>query len=206
MKTEFSRRKAQRGVSLIELLVVVFVTLILAAMASPNIMRAVYNTRLRSTGGDLSGLIQQARIMAAKDNTPYDIQYTTLNGVQIAFIDKNLDGKYAAGEPLAQFSGTVVPAAGAPSGSGSQPSPYVLVGDTSSGSVFTNTNTLGFSPRGLPCNWDTSTTPPTCSTPASNYFVYYLTDTRMGPPGWAGVVVTKAGRSKVVMWDGTIWH
>jgi prepilin-type N-terminal cleavage/methylation domain-containing protein len=80
MKTEFSRRKAHRGVSLIELLVVVFVTLILAAMASPNIMRAVYNTRLRSTGGDLSGLIQQARIMAAKDNTPYDIQYTTLNG------------------------------------------------------------------------------------------------------------------------------
>ena len=39
-----------------------------------------------SQSNDLSGLIQQARTMAAKDNTPYDIQYTTLNGVQIAFI------------------------------------------------------------------------------------------------------------------------
>ena len=198
--------KAQRGFSTVEMLVVVFVMLITAAMASPNIMQAVYNVRLRTTAGDLSGLMQQARILAAKNNTPYDIRYTTLNGVQIAFIDLNLDGNYASGEPLVQFSGTVVPAAGAPTGTGGQPSPYVLSGDSSSGPAYTNTNILGYSPRGLPCNWDTGTSPPTCSTPASNYFVYYLTDTRMGVPGWAGVVVTKAGRSKVVVWDGTTWH
>jgi prepilin-type N-terminal cleavage/methylation domain-containing protein len=199
-------RKAQRGFSMVEMLVVVFVMLITAAIASPNIMQAVYNVRLRTTAGDLAGLMQQARILAAKGNTPYDIRYTTLNSVQIAFIDLNLDGTYASGEPLVQFSGTVVPAAGAPTGTGGQPSPYVLIGDSSSGSVYTNTSILGYSPRGLPCNWDTSTSPPTCTTPASNYFVYYLTDIRMGVPGWAGVVVTKAGRSKVVMWDGTTWH
>ena len=46
MKAELCKsRKTQRGVSLIELLVVVFVTLILAALASPNIMQVVYNTR-----------------------------------------------------------------------------------------------------------------------------------------------------------------
>jgi prepilin-type N-terminal cleavage/methylation domain-containing protein len=199
-------RKAQRGFSMVEMLVVVFVLLITAAMASPNIMQAVYNVRLRTSAGDLSGLMQQARMLAAKSNTPYDIRYTTLSGVQIAFIDLNLDGNYSSGEPLVQFSGTVVPAAGAPTGTGGQPSPYVLTGDSSTGSVFTNRSILGYSPRGLPCNWDTSTSPPTCSTPASNYFVYYLTDTRMGVPGWAGVVVTKSGRSKVVMWDGTTWH
>jgi prepilin-type N-terminal cleavage/methylation domain-containing protein len=199
-------RKAQRGFSMVEMLVVVFVLLITAAMASPSIMQAVYNVRLRTSAGDLSGLMQQARMLAAKSNTPYDIRYTTLSGVQIAFIDLNLDGNYSSGEPLVQFSGTVVPAAGAPTGTGGQPSPYVLTGDSSIGSVFTNTSILGYSPRGLPCNWDTSTSPPTCSTPASNYFVYYVTDTRMGVPGWAGVVVTKSGRSKVVMWDGTTWH
>ena len=207
MKAELCKsRKTQRGVSIIELLVVVFVTLILAAMASPNIMQVVYNTRLHSAAGDLSALMQQARIRASKDNRSYTVQYSTLNGAQIAYVDLNLTGSYAAPDPLVEFSGTVLPAAGAPSGSGSQPSPYVLVGDSSSGPVFTNTTVLGYSPRGLPCKWDTSTTPATCSTPASNYFVYYLTDTRMGPPGWAGVVVTKAGRSKVVMWDGTTWH
>src|SRR6202011_3012617 len=122
--------KAQRGFSTVEMLVVVFVMLITAAIASPNIMQAVYNVRLRTTAGDLAGLMQQARILAAKGNTPYDIRYTTLNGVQIAFIDLNLDGTYASGEPLVQFSGTVVPAAGAPTGTGGQPSPYVLIGDS----------------------------------------------------------------------------
>lgn len=199
-------KKAQRGVSLIETLVVVFVTLITAAIASPNIMRAVYDIRLRSSAGDLAGLMQQARIQAAKDNKPYDIRYTTLGGIRIAFVDLNLDGNYAATEPQVQFSGSVVPAAGAPSGTGGAPSAYVLVGDSSTGAVYTNSTTLGFSSRGLPCAFDSSTTPPTCVTPPTNYFTYYLTDTRFGAPAWAAVVVTKAGRTKVVMWDGTTWH
>jgi Tfp pilus assembly protein FimT len=207
MRAEFSKlRKAPRGVSLFELIIVVCVMLIVAAMASPGIMRAVYNLRLHASAGDLSGLMQQARILAARKNTSYPIRYGTLSGAQIAYIDLNVNGSYDSGEPLVEFISTVVPAAGAPSGSGSQPSPYVLTGDTSSGAVFTNTSTMGYSPRGLPCMWDTSTSPATCSTPATNYFVYYLTDTRMGPPGWAGVLVTKAGRTKVVMWDGTTWH
>lgn len=202
-------KRAQRGASMIEILVVIFVTVILAAIASPNILQAVYNARLRSSAGDLAGLMQQARIRAAKNNTPYDLRYTTLSGAQIAFVDLNpatSSGNYAAGDPLVEFSGTVVPAPGAPSGTGSQPTPYVLVGDSSTGTPYTNTSVLGFSPRGLPCFFDTTTTPATCSTPATSYFVYYLTDTRMGNPGWAGVVVTKAGRTKVVMWDGTTWH
>jgi type II secretory pathway pseudopilin PulG len=207
MRAELSKpKKTQRGVSLVELLVVLFVTIVTAAMASPNIMRAIYDTRLRSGAGDLAGLMQQARIYAAKDNKPYPIRYTTIGAVRIAYIDLNLDSTYVAGEPQVQFTGTVVPAAGAPNGTGGAPSPYVLTGDSSSGSVYTNSTTLGFSTRGLPCAFDSSVVPPTCVTPATNYFAYYLTDTRMGPPAWAGVIVTKAGRTKVVMWDGTSWH
>jgi prepilin-type N-terminal cleavage/methylation domain-containing protein len=206
---------AQRGVSLLELLVVVFVTLVLAALASPNIMQAVYNLRLVGTAADLAGLMQQARIMASKNNASnpnYSIRYVTQNGKQVAFIDLNNNGVWDASvsingvatpEPKVIFSGTVFPAAGAPSGSGGQPGPYVLSGDSSSGTVNTNANILGFSSRGLPCNYDA---PPTCSTPSASYFVYYLTDTRMGAPGWAGVVVTKAGRTKVVTWNGTAWQ
>jgi prepilin-type N-terminal cleavage/methylation domain-containing protein len=61
-------RNAQSGVSLVELLIVVFVALVLAALASPNIMQAVYNLRLVGTAADLAGLMQQARIMASKNN------------------------------------------------------------------------------------------------------------------------------------------
>jgi type II secretory pathway pseudopilin PulG len=199
-------KKAQRGVSLIETLVVVFVTLITAAIASPNIMRAVYDIRLRTGAGDLAGLMQQARISAAKDNQPYPVRFTTIGGVRIAYVDLDRNSTYNVLEPQVQFSGTVVPAAGAPSGTGGAPSAYVLVGDTSSGAAYTNSTVLGFSSRGLPCAFDSSTTPPTCATPPTTYFTYYLTDTRFGSPAWAAVVVTKAGRTKVVMWDGTTWH
>jgi len=196
----------ERGASLIEILIVVFIMMVVASMATPSIMQTVYNVRLRSSASDLAGLMQQARIMAAKNNVPYAIRYTTLGGSQIAYIDLNLNGTYGAGEPLVQFSGTVAPASGAPSGSGSQPAAYVLTGDTGSGTPYDNANVLGYSPRGLPCNYDSSTTPATCATPAAKYFGYYLTDTRIGVSGWAAVIVTKGGRTKVVMWDGSTWH
>jgi len=189
----------------VELLIVVFVVMVIAAIAIPNVLLAVSNVRLRASAADLAGLMQQARIMAAKNNAIYAIRYGTLNGVQIAYVDLDGSGSFNAGEPLIQFSGSTVPAAGTPTGSGGQPSAYVLVGDTGSGS-YDNTNTLGYTGRGLPCNYDTTTTPPTCSTPSAKYFVYYLTITAVGQTRWAGVVVTKGGRSKITTWNGTAWN
>ncbi len=196
-----------RGFSLIELLIVVFVVLVIGAMVIPNVLLAVTNIKLRASAGDLSGLIQQARTLAAKNNAPFVVLYGTRNGAQIAYVRdvRNGLGGYATPEPLVEFSGTTVPAAGAPSGGGGQPTPYVLAGDTGTGS-YDNTSTLGYTGRGLPCKYDTTTTPATCSTPAALYFVYYLTDTRPGQPGWAAVVVTKSGRCKIVTWNGATWN
>ena len=198
------RRAGQRGFSLIEVLIVVLVVMIAAAIAVPNIFLAVSNLRLRASAGDLSGLMQQARIQAAKDNTTYPILYATRNGARIAYVDLNRNASFDADEPMMEFSGTTVPASGTPSGSG-QPTAYVLAGDTGSSS-YDNANTLGFTGRGLPCNYDTTTTPATCSTPVARYFVYYLTDTRVGTAGWAAVVVTKGGRTKMVTWNGAAWN
>ena len=198
------RRAGQRGFSLMEILIVTLVVMIVAAIAVPNIFLAVSNLRLRASAGDLSGLMQQARIQAAKDNATYQILYATRNGAHIAYVDLNGNSSFDAGEPMTEFSGTTVPAAGTPSGSG-QPTAYVLAGDSGSSS-YDNTNTLGYTGRGLPCNYDTTTTPATCSTPSARYFVYYLTDTRVGRAGWAAVVVTKGGRTKMVTWDGGAWN
>jgi prepilin-type N-terminal cleavage/methylation domain-containing protein len=196
-----------RGFSLIELLIVVFVVLVIAAVVIPNVLLAVTNLKLRSSAGDLAGLMQQARILSAKNNAPFVVLYGTRNGAQIAYIRDSrngLAGGWVTPEPLVEFSGTTVPAGGAPSGGGGQPTPYVLAGDTGAGS-YDNTSTLGYTGRGLPCNYDTTAIPP-CSTPPAKYFVYYLTDTRTSQPGWAGVVVTKSGRSKIVMWNGAAWN
>jgi type II secretory pathway pseudopilin PulG len=193
-----------RGFSLIELLIVVFVVMVVAAVTIPNLLLVVSKTRLRASAGDLAGLMQQARMLAAKNNAIYTVLYGTRNGASIAYIDLNHNGSFDALEPLIEFSGTTVPAAGVPNGSG-QPTAYVLAGDTGTG-AYDNTSTLGYTGRGLPCNYDTTTTPATCSTPAAKYFGYYLTDTRIGGTGWAAVVVTKGGRTKVVTWNGVSWN
>src|SRR5205823_12338239 len=206
LKKISGRRDRMDGFSLIELLIVVFVVMVVAAIAIPNVLLAVSNIRLRASAGDLAGLMQQARILAAKNNTLYVVLYGTSNGAQIAYVRdaRNGTGNYVAGEPLMEFSGTSIPASGTPTGSG-QPSAYVLAGDTGSGS-YDNTKIVGFTGRGLPCNYDTTTTPATCSTPAATYFVYYLTDARVGGAGWAAVVVTKGGRTKIVTWNGAAWN
>jgi Tfp pilus assembly protein FimT len=195
-------RGRTRGFSLIELVIVVSVVMVIAALVVPNVLRAVSNFRLRASAGDLASIMQQARILAAKNNTTYEVRYTTLNSAQIAYVDLNGNGSFDTGEPLIQFSNNTVPATGAPTGSGGQPTPYVLAGDTGTGS-YNNTNTLGFTGRGLPCNYDTTTSPATCTTPAATYFVYYLTDNRQG---WTATVVTKSGLVKTTTWNGTSWN
>jgi Tfp pilus assembly protein FimT len=200
------RDGAQGGRSLLETVVTVAILMTASAIVLPNIMRTVYDMRLRSAANDLSGMMQQARILAARSNATYPIKFTIDAGLQAACVDFNNNGSCNAGEPVVTFSSGITPASGAPSGAGGQPSAYVLVGDTGTG-AYNNSNTLAFSPRGLPCNYDASTTPATCTTPAAKYFVYYLTQTRpLGATGWGAVLVTKGGRTKSMLWNGTGWN
>src|SRR5882762_9269111 len=109
------RRGRTSGFSLLEIVIVVFVILVVTAIAVPNVLLAVANVRLRSSAGDLAGLMQQARMMAAKNNPQnppvYAILYGVKNGRQIAYIDLNGDGNWSSsvtvngvtlGEPLVE--------------------------------------------------------------------------------------------------------
>jgi Tfp pilus assembly protein FimT len=195
------RSKPQAGFSAIELSLVVLIVLVVAGIAIPNAMTILNDIRLRSAGAEVSDLMQRARIQAAKNNTTYPIRYQVYNGLQRVYVDLNNNGALDTGEPYIDLGGGVVAASGAPSGGSGQPTPYVLTGDTTSGTPCSNTCILAYSPRGLPCNY---TAPPVCTTPAASYFVYYFQDGR--PNGWAAVYVTKAGRSKSIVWNGSSWN
>ena len=215
-RQSFKQRALAGGFSMIELVLVMFLMLVIAAFTIPNVMLAVSNAQLRGSASELAGLMQQARILAAKNNPQnppvYPVRFTTRGTAQIAYVDMNNTSTWdssitinsvTVNDPEIEFGGSVVPAAGPPSGAGGQPTPFVLTGDSSSGLPFSNVSTVAFTSRGLPCDF---TSPPTCSSPAPSYFVYYLTDSRIGKPGWAAVVVTKGGRTKVVTWNGTAWN
>ena len=193
------------GFSLLELMIVCAISMILAAIAIPMFLTASYNIRLKSAASDLSGFLQRARIQAAKQNATYPIYYRNVVGAEEVWVDSViLNGNLDALEPVLTFSPTITPAAGAPNGLGGTPTPYVLVGDTA-GVTYDNATTLGYSSRGLPCAYAPGP-PVVCVPPAAGYFVYYLKDQRPTSIGWAAVIVTRGGRTKTAVWNGTAWQ
>lgn len=195
------RSSGARGLSLLELLIVVGIGITIVAIAMPSFINTFYNIRLKSAASNLSALMQQARIEAARKNQIYSIAYNTASTPQQACIDANNNTVCDPGETVISFNLSIsMSTTGAPSGAGAPPA-YVLVGDTA-GTTYTNTTVLGYSARGLPCAY----TAGTCATPAAGYFVYYIKDSRVGSTGWAGVVVTRSGRTKPIVWNGAAWQ
>ena len=194
------KKRNQRGFSLTEIIVVVLIILVVAAISIPNMVKAWYDSQLRTCAFEISDLIQQARTYATKQNKTVTVRYQVSNGVQQAYVDVNNNGSWDSTEPIIDLGRQFTMASAAPAGSGGNPSSYVLVGDTSTGTPCDNTCTLGFSARGLPCSYSSGT----CSTPAASYFVYYIQDGQSN--GWAAVAVTKAGRSNGLVWNGSAWN
>jgi prepilin-type N-terminal cleavage/methylation domain-containing protein len=186
-----------RGFSTLELLVVIAITLVIAGIAVPGMVQTWYGLQLRATAGEVADLMQRARMQAARANISpgIPIRYRVLNGMQQVYADFNNNGAWDQGEPIIDLP-RVNAAAGAPNGN---PANYVDPMDTTAGAPCDNTCTLAFSPRGLPCNLVGNA----CPTPSPSYFVYYFQDGRAN--GWAAVLVSKAGRTRVLLWNGTTW-
>lgn len=194
------KQQRKRGFSILELLVVLAITLVVAGIALPGMVQSWYGLQLRATAGEVADLMQRARMQAARANVSpgIPIRYQVSNGMQQVYADLNGNGAWDQGEPMLDLA-RVTAAAGAPNGGSGVPSAYVDTMDTSAGTPCDNTCTLAFSPRGLPCNLVSNV----CPTPSPSYFVYYFQDGR--PDGWAAVLVSKAGRTRVLIWNGTSW-
>jgi type II secretory pathway pseudopilin PulG len=202
--TERSRGNADpSGFTVTEIIVVLAIVMCLAGVAFPIFTKISYSIRLKSAATNLSGLMQQARILAARQNGVYTIVIPNTGGQAFINLNPGINTTWDSGEPRITFNSNITPAAGAPDGSGGTPTAYILAGDTGTGTPYDNATTLGYSARGLPCAYAS----PTCSTPATTYFVYYLKDARGdGTIGWAAVVVTRTGRTKSYTWNGGSWN
>ncbi|MGH9492236.1 MAG: prepilin-type N-terminal cleavage/methylation domain-containing protein [Terriglobales bacterium] len=206
-------RKRQSGFSLIELLIVIAIIMVIAAMATPNIMNAINSIRLRGSASEVAGLLQQCRQAAVRNNRYYTIRPANVTGAQAAFVDLNsnttFDNVAPAPEPLIQFAANVnVVFAGAPNTAN-------LINQCCSTFTPQAANVLpSFNARGLPCVGPAGGTPPPNSVcnirdPGGNTvgFVYYMNQTRpFGAVGWAAVTVTPAGRIRVWTYSGSTWQ
>ena len=87
----------QSGFSVIELSFVTVIILILSALAIPAMISSMRMAHLRGAASDLSGLYEQARIYAIRDNRYYStyILAASGNSPQLAYVDmlpKSLTG------------------------------------------------------------------------------------------------------------------
>jgi Tfp pilus assembly protein FimT len=200
-RRSYQRATRQVGFSAVEITVALAIMMIVGGIVVPKMIQIWSDMELRSTAAEVADLMQQARMRAAKNNATYPVRYQVNNGVQQVYIDLNNNSALDTLEPVIDLPRQITLTAAAPNGTGGQPSAYVFTADTTSGTPYSNTDILAFSPRGLPCNYNAA---PTCATPSATYFVYYFQDAR--PNGWSAVLVTKAGRTKTLSWNGSSWR
>ncbi len=189
--TLFKNKRAQRGFSLIEVLIVTSISLCVAGVAVPKIVTTMENVELRGGIHSAAGVLQQTRMLAIKYDKFYKTRYTNVtNGGGFVYADLNDNSRMDSNEPQAQLGNTVL-AYSAPTGIPS-------LSSTDLGYTPTTATTVDFSTTGQPCSSTTS-----CAVG----MVIYFTDTRqIGSPGWAAVTVSPAGRVACWMWDGRAWQ
>lgn len=180
-----SRRN--EGFSLTELTVVVAITLILSAIATPQILQLVYQSRVRAAADGLAGLVQQARILGKRQNTIMPVYTGNVEtNATGAFIGTS-GSTWTSGEPDVPYG------SGVSNGSASNVPTALSPGFTPESAG----TTLYFDWRGLPVKSSGSTYV------GSAGVIFYVTDSHSN---WAAVSVSGAGRSKVWILSGSSWH
>jgi prepilin-type N-terminal cleavage/methylation domain-containing protein len=193
--TPTTPRRAQ-GFSLMELMIVLAVVLILAAMATPRLMSTVNDISLRYAASDFGGLVQSARIQAVRRNTSYTILQGNLpSGTPAFYLDLPKAGVYTNGDPMLPISPAITVFPGIGSGAPNE-------GAFIAGLNFT-VNPGGAAPsfnaRGLPCIAVGNACP---QTPGQGFVLFMSKAATMGGVPWAAVVINPSGH--IQLWTSDI--
>jgi prepilin-type N-terminal cleavage/methylation domain-containing protein len=95
-----TRRSAEAGFTLIEMLATLVIALVLMALALPVVVGAIQNYRLNSVVQQTASLIDLARYSAIRRNMLVSLLQTTQNGNTVLYVDLNGNATLDPNEPL----------------------------------------------------------------------------------------------------------
>jgi prepilin-type N-terminal cleavage/methylation domain-containing protein len=213
----YRHRSRECGFSLIEIVVVLIISLILAAMAIPGILSSMRGARIRGAASDYAGLLEQARIYSIRDNRYYSTYVLAASGTtpQSAYVDMLPKGStgasgnggtsIASGDPLITISSEIAvePLANAPNTNNLKS--QLLPATTPVTPTDTSVTAATFGPRGLPCTSVSLTGGSVCdSSGGPTAYWTFLEDTKNST--WQAVTITPAGRIQKWFYTGTVWQ
>jgi hypothetical protein len=194
MRTRRKHNLSDVGVSLVELLVVLAAVMLMVTIAVPNITRLLADARMRASMSSLSGVLQNSRMMAVKQNRSMTTFIRPLSGGLVGYV--KIAGTGNTLEPTDPQVHLQAPirAFPYPVGVGAPPGLTVSVLGYSAG-----IGNASFNSRGLPCRYVSGA----CT---NSGFIRYYKDTRQrNDRSWAAVSISPAGRIKRWFWNGTEW-
>jgi prepilin-type N-terminal cleavage/methylation domain-containing protein len=199
-------KRTQRGFSLLELLIVVGIVLVIAAMSTPSVLNTVRRYQLEAATRSVSSVLMRARYEAIRLNRGVSTIYQPPAGNNPGMfgVDEEgpppafPDGILQAFEPQMTIS-TAVQMGGAapPPLFATMPPNYVtltIVQPPAFQITFGSVGTVIYQPVvGVGNPWIESNT------------IYVILIQHNITQQWAAVTVTPAGRVRVWMWNGAAW-
>jgi prepilin-type N-terminal cleavage/methylation domain-containing protein len=206
------------GFSLLELLIVVAILALVAALTAPNLLRATHAVRLRGAASDFASILQQTRMRAIQDDRFYSVYENTTNNPAIEFVDiypQNINGASGSGgttvdprDPIVSLLPEISeqPQSAAPGTAslvqlvlGSNPSNLTPFDGSSAASPVT------FGPQGLPCVPVALSGGTVCNSRGGpvSYWVFFQNNVTQD---WVAVTVTPAGRLQRWSYSGGAWQ
>jgi len=188
--------KRDHGFTLLEMLIVLAVMMILAAITVPRFLNIIGDINLRYVATNYSGLLQSARIQSVRKNDYYGIQQTTLATGGDAYFVHLHSGSYTVGDPLLPVGSRISIHAGTGSGAPNESTLTCGTGCT----LASSSSFPYFNARGLPC----TVSGQVCGqSPGVGYVTLLSTTSLTGNVSWAAVVVTGGGRIQIWSSDGS---